>query len=375
MKPTFEQGKIVINGRYFEEALYDISNEKIAVLADGCGGLKSYRVNDFAENFIATFLSLDLYVGGKPLSPYIPKKVEMIGRMQKITVQTSAGELSVTTFLTKEVNGVFFLVEGKGLTIDLGLNCRDAKCETRKDTNFVCGANFLLSCSAKGDWERENDVFYTSDKDQLKLLFSFSSDETAQREAFLSFDAALAAAMREIKNVRVPASARSEEAKAMYLSAYFTAIENYKKCGDFRAFAAGVRYVDPLRTYYRDSYFTVLPLLSSHPDLVRNEILTLARGIGADGACPSAVKSDFTAFWGDHFDSPCFFVMEISDYLGQTEDKALLDEKIGETPLLDLVERVLSRLQARTDKTGLLVKGDYDKRDWADEVNRVGYVT
>ena len=36
---------------------------------------------------------------------------------------------------------------------------------------------------------------------------------------------------------------------------------------------------------------------------------------------------------------------------------------------------MLCRLQSKTDKTGLLVKGDYDKRDWADEVNRVGYVT
>ena len=375
MKTRFKEGKIIAEGKYFEIANYELGNEKIGVTADGCGGLSSYCVTNEATSRLSSILSLDLAVNGERLSPYLPKKVEMIGRIQKITLQTTSGELSVTTFLTKDVNGVFFLVEGKGLTINLGLNCRDAKCETRKDTNFVCGANFLLSCSAKGDWERENDVFYTSGKDQIKLLFSFSSDEKAQHEAFLSFDAAFAAAMREIKNVRVPASARSEEAKAMYLSAYFTAIENYKKCGDFRAFAAGVRYVDPLRTYYRDSYFTVLPLLSSHPDLVRNEILTLARGIGVDGACPSAVKSEFTAFWGDHFDSPCFFVMEISDYLGQTEDKALLDEKIGETTLLDLVERVLTRLQARTDETGLLIKGDYDKRDWADEVNRVGYVT
>jgi len=375
MKTRFKEGKIIAEGMYFETANYELGNEKIGVTADGCGGLSSYRVTGEAASRLVSILSLDLAVNGERLSPYLPKTVEMIGRMQKITVKTSAGELSITTFLTHDVNGVFFLIEGKRLAIDLGLNCRDAKCESRGDTDCVRGANFLLSSSSRGDWVRENDTFYTSAKEKIKLLFSFSSDEKAHREAFLSFDKAFSAVAREIRSVAIPSSARSEAAKAMYLSAYFTAIQNYKTCGAFKAFAAGVRYVDPLRTYYRDSYFTVLPLLSSRPDLARNEILTLARGIAADGACPSAVKSDFTAFWGDHFDSPCFFVAEISDYLKVTDDDALLDEKIGDRSVLDLVKSVLDRLEKRTDETGLLVKGDYDKRDWADEVNRVGYVT
>ena len=375
MKTRFKEGKIIAEGKYFETARYELGNEKIGVTADGCGGLSSYRVTNEAASRLLSILSLDLAVNGERLSPYLPKIVEMIGRMQKITVKTPAGDLTITTFLTKDVNGVFFLVEGKRLAIDLALNCRDAKCESREGTDCVRGANFLLSSSVCGDWVRENDTFYASAKDKIKLLFSFSSDEKAHKEAFLAFDKAHAAALKEISNVRIPSSARSEQAKAMYLSAYFTAIQNYKTCGDFKAFAAGVRYVDPLRTYYRDSYFTVLPLLSSRPDLVRNEILTLARGIAADGACPSAVKSDFTSFWGDHFDSPCFFVAEISDYLRATEDEAILDEKIGDSTVLGLVERVLTRLEKRTDETGLLVKGDYDKRDWADEVNRVGYVT
>ena len=374
MKTRFEEGKIIAEGKYYETAEYYLGNEKIGVATDGRGGLSSYRVTGEATDRLASILSLDLAVNGERLSPYLPKTVEMIGRMQKITLRTSAGALSVTTFLTREVNGVYFLVEGAG-EIEIGFNCRDAKCETREEVGRVRGANFLLSSSHPGDWVRENDVFYTEGTDRIKLLFSFSADEKAHKEAFARFDDALAETRKEIASVHVPDQARSEEAKAMYLAAYFTAIQNYKTCGDFRAFAAGVRYVDPLRTYYRDSYFTVLPLLSARPDLVRNEILTLARGIGADGACPSAVKSDFTAFWGDHFDSPCFFVTEIYDYLRETGDETLLAESVGGVPLFELVERVMARLGSRADETGLLCKGDYDKRDWADEVNRVGYVT
>ena len=374
MKTRFDAGKIIAEGKYFERADYYLGNEKITVTADGCGGLSSYRVTNEASDRLVSLLSLDLAVNGQRISPYLPKTVEMIGRMQKITLDAPSGALSVTTFLTKDVNGVFFRIEGAG-EIEIGFNCRDAKSESRTDVALVRGANFLLSSSVPGDWVRENDIFYSKSTGKIELLFSFSADEKKHLAAFTRFDEAFDEANEEIRDVVIPDSARTEEAKAMYLAAYFTAIDNYKTCGEFRAFAAGVRYVDPLRTYYRDSYFTVLPLLSSRPDLVRNEILTLSRGIGADGACPSAVKSDFGAFWGDHFDSPCYYVTEIYDYLRETGDETLLDERIGGATIYDLVARVMAHLEAREDETGLLYKGDYDKRDWADEVNRVGYVT
>ena len=373
---TFQEGKIILHGRYHEEASYDLSNEVIAVTADGCGGLSHYRVANHAGDCLVSFLSLDLAVNGKRLSPYLKKTVEMIGRMQKIRLETEAGELAITTFLTKDVNGVFFLLEGKGLSIDLSLNCRGAKSDTRNGTSFIKGSNFLLSSSSVGDWEEANDAFYTSATDGIRLLFSFSEDEEAHRAAFRDFDACLAACLAEIKGVKVPESVQTEEEKALYLSAHFTALMNHKSVGDFRAFAAGINYIDPLRTYYRDSYFTVLPMLKTHPELVRDEILTLARGVGADGACPSAVKSDFTAFWGDHYDSPSFFILELYDYLRATGDESLLREVVDGRTLLESVRAILARLSTRTDESGLIYKeGYYNKRDWADEVNRPGYVT
>ena len=375
MKPTFEQGKIVINGRYFEEALYDISNEKIAVLADGCGGLKSYRVNDFAENFIATFLSLDLYVGGKPLSPYIPKKVEMIGRMQKITLQTSAGDVAITTFLSESVNGVFFSIESES-EIELSLNCRGAKSDSKEEALFVEGENFLLSSSHLGDWVKENDAYYLKGKGEIKLLLSFAAEKEEHLGAFSCFDRCFSAVLDEINSVKIPSSVRTEEEKAYFLSAYFTALENRKTVGKFRAFAAGINYTNPLRTYYRDSYFTTLPLYGAHPDLLRDELLTLAAGVGEDGSCASAVKSDFTLFWGDHFDSPSFFVIQVSDYVRMSGDETLLAERVKGRAISEIVKKVLDRLIALADETGLLRKeGAYNKRDWADEVNRSGYVT
>ena len=109
---------------------------------------------------------------------------------------------------------------------------------------------------------------------------------------------------------------------------------------------------------------------------VKRQVLTLARGIDKDGSCPSAVKQDFSAFWGGHYDSPSFFAMMVYDYVNHSGDKAFLQEEVNGKTILDLCCLVVSKQIERTDETGLLYKeGPYNKLDWADEVNRNGYVT
>ena len=109
---------------------------------------------------------------------------------------------------------------------------------------------------------------------------------------------------------------------------------------------------------------------------MRNEIIALSRAIGEDGDCPSAVIFDYSAHWGNHFDSPSMFVIMVYDYVNNTKDFSILCEKIGNYTVLELMRKVLVRLSEYCDETGLLVKsGEYNRRDWADEVNRYGYVT
>lgn len=373
---SFENGKTVLRGKYHEVAKYDMSNESIAVAADGKGGLTSYRVANHPGDMLCSVLSLDLAAQGKRLSPYLLKTVEMVGRMQKITLKTEEGDVSITTFLTKDTSGVFFLIDGRELSLDLCFNCRDAKSASQQKTSVVEGENFVLYSSVAGDWVRENDCFYLSAKGKIQLLFSFGAPSEALASAFAGFEDALASCEAEASGVAIPSSVQTEEEKALYLASYFTALENHKTVGDFSAFVAGINYLDPVRTYYRDSYFTVLPLLRSHPELVKSELLTLAGGITEEGACPSAVKSDFTAFWGDHYDSPSFFVMEVYDYVAASGDRAILDAVVNGAGIGDKIKRVMARLQSLTDETGLIYKeGVYNKRDWADEVNRSGYVT
>ncbi|MBB4113980.1 hypothetical protein FHT80_003320 [Rhizobium sp. BK226] len=108
--------------------------------------------------------------------------------------------------------------------------------------------------------------------------------------------------------------------------------------GAFAGLAAGQAYSAPARTYYRDGYWTMQPLLMLAPEVVRDEIRILAKGVQPDGEAPSGViltgpaqsqawqhfVADSKAnpknhkravpeyhnrpqdWWSDHFDSPLF---------------------------------------------------------------------
>jgi len=373
MEYGYKDGKIIVKGKYYEEVRYDISNEKIAVTTDGTGGLLSYRIVNRAGNCLSTFLGITFFRDGRPLDPYQEKRVEMIGRTQ--TVFLPENNISVKTFLSKDVNGVFFDVSTSGSHLEMAVNCRDAKRnEDATNVTVVEGAGFRFSFSEKGFWSKENDSFYLPCNTTLRFVLTFG--EEPLHDVLDDFEGYAKACEEEIKTIHFPASVKSEEEKALYVAAYFTALENHKTVGDFRAFAAGINYLDPLRTYFRDGYFTVLPMYGRHAELVRAQILTLAKGISSDGTCPSAVKSDFSAFWGDHYDSPSFFVMMLCDYVKHTGDKGILEENVHGDTLLALADKVLTKLSKKSDETGLLYKeGYYNKRDWADEVNRNGYVT
>ena len=375
---TYENGAIRVTCPACEETAFDMGSERCAVVADGKGGLTAYRVNDRAENFVLPFLALSLYVKGEVLDPASEKTVRMVGRMQEITYTIAGEKITVTVFLEKETNGAFYSVRSEGAPFTLAIDLRAVKeMPTRLASTYFESKDFCLSSSLPMDWSREDEAFYAKEQKEIRFLISFAEDPLLHKAAFAAFDEKRAQTEAEIGSVAFPDAALTEEEKAYYLQSYFAALENFKTAGDFRAFAAGTNYTYPLRTYFRDSYFTVLCMLSTHPELVRDEILTLARGVSEEGVCPSAVKSDFTAFWNDHFDSPSLFILEIYEYVNQTGDTGILFEKVGDHTLLDVATRVMDKLVSSADKDTALLRKDglHNRRDWADEVNRNGYVT
>lgn len=161
--------------------------------------------------------------------------------------------------------------------------------------------------------------------------------------------------------------------------------------GSFAGLAAGLAYSSPARTYYRDGYWTLQPLLSLAPDAVRDQIRLLAKGVQPDGEAPSGVilsgraqSAAWRAFrehpdrykehhlrpedwWSDHFDSPLFFILALGDYVRETGDEA---EAQRHWPI---VTSIIERYFKLAGLDGLPLKPRND-RDWADNVYREGLV-
>ncbi|MBX5009986.1 glycogen debranching protein [Rhizobium lentis] len=171
--------------------------------------------------------------------------------------------------------------------------------------------------------------------------------------------------------------------------------------GAFAGLAAGQAYSAPARTYYRDGYWTMQPLLTLAPEAVREEIRLLAKGVQPDGEAPSGViltgpaQSDawqrFVAdckanpkthkravpeyhnrpqdWWSDHFDSPLFFILFLSDYVDATADSA--EVQLHWPTVKGITDRYL-RLAGPDSVLPLKPRND---RDWADNVYREGLVS
>ncbi len=385
MKTEYKDGKIVANGRLFEDANYDVANNSVTVTFNGQGFISKYAVLKEKVYFDSPLAMVKFVIGGNVIDVNAEKKVEMIGRTQKITITDEKAVVTVKCFIDKNEACVFERVNIKlkePLRVYFGIFLPFASCtdyEKQCESSTFVEKNGFSFCSTTAfayipenqeilfDFENKTDI-------NLDLVYAFHNADV--KELCVDIDKYEKSANDEIKIIKLPDSVKTERDHALYYNAYFCALQNYKEVDSFKGFTAGCRYIAPIRTYYRDSYFTVLPMYNGETEKIRNQIITLAKGISEDGTCPSAVKFDCTPFWGEHYDSPSFFCISLYDYVNNTGDFSLLTEKIGQYTILELAEKVLLKLSENCDETGLIIKpGKYNQRDWADEVNRYGYVT
>ena len=305
-------------------------------------------------------------VNGAPTNWCNQKKVVMIGRKQNIYADIGVGSLKITQFVDKNTDGVFFSYElyTKDDFTEVDLLYYTDKIDA---LNIICNGEYKII--------KDNCAFSVklTGKDNIrKVFFSFNKELLPEN---IDFDAAYSICAGEIEEIKVPANL-SERQKAMFYSCYFCALENYKEKDDFKGFMAGHHYLFPMRTYYRDSYYTTLPMYNGNLEKVKNEILTLTKGIANDGTCPSAVCADWSAFWGNHYDSPSFLAIMLYDYVRFSNDVSFLDLESDGSMVLQKIESAVKKLAESERENGLIYKkGKYNKCDWADEINRWGYVS
>ena len=370
MEISYANGRIITKGYLYEDVPFDVSGYNLSVCFDGKWGISKYLSAKTGKNYTSRSM-ITLYKNGERVDAYTKKKVCMVGRTQEVTIVGEDFEMEIKQFITKEDDAIF---------VEMNFSAKEAT-----EFTLLYGIGFAvgvpsIACESECRYVVGNGTFEmpisVCGQKCVRFVVSYEGGQPYCDGLLHGFAEKCKQAYAEIDNISFPASVQTEEEKALYLSALFCCIENYKECGDFKGFAAGCNYLAPLRTYFRDSYWTSLSIYSYDIALVRQQICTLARGIAEDGTCPSAVKQDFSAFWGGHYDSPSFFVMMTYDYINHSGEKTFLQEKIKGKTILELCLLVMNKQMERADETGLLYKpGPFNKLDWADEVNRNGYVT
>lgn len=367
MTNYFENGAIINNGFFYEKTKYNVSNQKISVCFDSTGAVTYYAEANKTQ--CIQFCFVNYFRNGAHIDVFSHRTVNMIGRRQTISIKTDCADIICDQFLDTDSNGVFMHFRTEN-------NLDNTEIEVAYRFNDTTVLNMLSDDTVHR--VDENESFYftiPATEEGIKIFLTLQDFDDTDFNIKAAFDCALKNAEDELSSIKVPQGLNDMQ-KSMFLNCYYCALENYKEKGEYKGFMAGHRYLLPMRTYFRDSYYTVLPMYNGQTDKVRNQIITLCKGIPSNNTCPSAVNSDYSAFWDEHFDSPSFFAIMLYDYVKNTGDISLLSEQIGSSTILEKAEAILLKLSESEDETGLIYKeGKLNKRDWADEVNRYGYVT
>ena len=363
MEKSCRSGKIFVTGKNYEEVRYDVCSNEVHATFDGKGGIVySTLCNQSGGCF--QDVRLDVLINGEKLDPFCDKRVKLAGRMITVLLKKGGTQIEICQFVAPNESAIF---------------C-EIKTNKPGDYEFVWDLRpsrngFFYSANVENRYVPDNDAIYLRTKRNAQFVLAYESMSYCT-EMLSGFSAFRKQVEDEIRSVKIPPSAKTERDKALYVSSVFCALENYKQFGLFKGFCASSYTNAPVLTFFRDSYWTVLSMYKDRPHLIRDQILTLAYGIDKMGNCSDSVSFNFQSYSRNHYDSPCFFVLMVYDYINRTGDRSILSETANGKTVYDYCFLVMDKLSEFEDRTGLIVKlGRYNHRDWADQINRTGYVT
>jgi hypothetical protein len=411
LKPH-EDGSLCGSLPLYTKQPYELSNQTVLAQADGSFSVSRYAVAGLFSAFEPDSFYTALSVNEVAVPAGAPKEIAMLGRVQDIALRLSEMTIECSTFLddaTQAVFQQFTLHNGSGQPVAFGSDfgfLLSAECtqtaqgkpgfeadslQVRKTQSGLvhslpAGRQFALCCNlpltlreveGRGLHYSWRAAVGTGQAVVVKLAYALRETGGDNEMAHLlgTFDFTFAEARQYQQYLQEKLCGETPLQKALFSSALNCALSSYKQVGPFKGFYAGIHYRAPPRTYYRDGYFTVLPVLAHKPEWVREEICTLALGIAPDGTCPSAVIDAETFYWSNHLDSPAFFIMMVHDYLAATKDFGILEETIGGKTILQQVLFLTDALLQKADKNHLLWRETGNRHDWADNIYREGYVT
>lgn len=166
-----DSGAIVVQGKLYEEARYDVSNFNLSVGFNGKGGVEYFSVAD-GKTVAAPIRFMSLVFNGQVQDVLLDKKVTMLGRRQVCEIALPTATLRIDQFLSERDCGIYteytLLSDNPGDRLEIGLvgslfggAVADGSCIHCNGSTFAADFPFAL-CTENAA------VYFTVDAKQSK---------------------------------------------------------------------------------------------------------------------------------------------------------------------------------------------------------------
>ncbi len=366
MEYRVEDYELIRQQTVYDQCLYDISNNFLSFQLNQFS-ITQYALLNKYKLFVDNSMYLNIELDGQFIHD---TEISMIAKEYRITSTVKGKRVEVGYYCNEKDPGIVLKINYDGeIKVNFGFSIN-----TDAATLFY-GKRMDAKIKKEEGYRIEvgnEKLFITSDqlvmREQLDAGFHFSAE--AEKEFILTLSNEKIDAQKIMEGCRQYTAylksfpAESEFEKYYIATLLNTSLSMYKELGEFKGFFAGINYQSPARTYYRDGYYTVLPLLFVKPELVKEQIKTLYYGLD-HGKAPSAIITQDRKWWDDHYDSGLYLIKLVYDYVCFTQDISVVD--------FDALNSIIEYLKNQSDSTGLIYKDRYHRRDWCDNIYRHGY--
>ncbi len=407
---------------FHHDVRYDLSNYNVLLQTDGCFQISRYSIPNRFDVFFPNSFYLSVAINGVPLPHSVQKQVVMLGRMQTITLTHADITITGQVFLNENNQAVFqqfHFSSNAALDCSIEINFGfllhtqsfwEFQTEhqlfnrtSQQPTQIIAVTgkeNRLLRHQITPEWEfslacsepihlREiegDSLHYSLDfplhagkEHTSKIVYRMEDyevpDPVPASQYLSNFDSSFQSALEYSQFLSDNAKGSTPLEKSLYSSCLNSALSNYTEMDDFKGFLSNAQYPPATKTFYRDSYFACLAALPYKPDWVKNQILMLALGVRQNGTCPDSVTGYRESHRPSQHDSGAFFITLLYEYICFTGNTALLNYVENGSTMLELAVQITQAMIDSADSNYLINRGKNDRKDWAGDIYREGYVT
>lgn len=371
----YKEGKVIKTAYYHEKMYFDLSNLVSSLQCDGNLGISSFSLSNKYHVFVKNSYYGNIEVKGSTKHELQKKIVSMLGSIQEVQLQ----DICSTTYYARTTPSIVITFDQE-VTYHFGfaLDLVDLALYKGKEVSFeVEESKNELKIMLKD----VGTLYVQSDGEFfLKEIEGSFIHSKVDNATYLKIEVDTCREYKEIieeaieYNQRLINNEYEGFIKSYYASCMNASLSMWKEIDEFKGLFAGIHYQRPARTYYRDSYYTALPLVKEYPLLMKEQILTLARGVFDDLSTPSGVGMNGQYWWKDHHDGLFYIFLLLDEYDVIHKDESIYEEEVKGSIFKEFLVTISNHLLTLFDQNNLFYRKPYDRHDWVDNVYREGYI-